>query len=268
MVSKPFCRFQFFLSFFFLYFGLISFVIAGAFFIVVCLFRLIFWWRRGSRKEVPCFYCHSLDLVWTEGWSLFFTWQRADIVAVLMDSRPQFVFTWLALSKLGAISALLNSNQRGLLMALHIFVLSLSGRHGCLFPTCCLMYAGAALWRSVQASSATAIVFGAETREGIDGIIEEVRKSSVALYCEGGSSLHAQNITDELLKYPITAPDRSVRSGLTPDDIWGFIFTRYCFFLPDSMLQPILWSHSSLSKNFNFFKIPVERQDTQRLAAF
>ena len=89
-----------------------------------------------------------------------------------------------------------------------------------------VLSAGAALWRSIQVSSATSIVFGAETREGIDGIIEKVRKNSIALYCEGGPSPHAHDITSELLNYPITAPDRSVRSGLTANDIWGFIFTR------------------------------------------
>jgi len=31
----------------------------------------------------------------------------------MMESRPQIFFTWLALSKIGAISALLNSNQKG-----------------------------------------------------------------------------------------------------------------------------------------------------------
>jgi len=38
--------------------------------------------------------------------------QRGDTVGLLMDNRPQVVFLWLGLAKLGAVTALINNNQR------------------------------------------------------------------------------------------------------------------------------------------------------------
>jgi hypothetical protein len=87
-------------------------------------------------------------------------------------------------------------------------------------------------------SSAKTIVFGAEMNEQVSGILEDIRKDSLTLYCEGGSSPHAQNMTEELASFSTTAPHRSIRNGLTPMDTWGFIFTRFPLLLPFLLLFP------------------------------
>jgi hypothetical protein len=38
--------------------------------------------------------------------------RRGDHLGLLMDNRPQVVFYWLGLTKLGAVTALINNNQR------------------------------------------------------------------------------------------------------------------------------------------------------------
>ena len=38
---------------------------------------------------------------------------KGDVVALLMDNRPEYLFAWLGLPKLGAVVALLNTNLRG-----------------------------------------------------------------------------------------------------------------------------------------------------------
>ena len=39
--------------------------------------------------------------------------QRGDVVAILMENRPEFLFAWLGLAKIGAVSALINTNLLG-----------------------------------------------------------------------------------------------------------------------------------------------------------
>jgi len=86
-------------------------------------------------------------------------------------------------------------------------------------------------------STATVLVYGVEICEPLGAIVAELRKANIALYCEGGPSPHGPNITPVLLEFPSTAPPRSLRKDLTPEDPWGFIFTRFSLHS--------LFSHSS-----------------------
>ena len=38
--------------------------------------------------------------------------QKGDTVALLMENRPEYVSTWLGLSKIGVVTALINHNQK------------------------------------------------------------------------------------------------------------------------------------------------------------
>jgi fatty-acyl-CoA synthase len=38
---------------------------------------------------------------------------RGDVVALLMENRPEFLFAWLGMAKIGAVTALINTNLRG-----------------------------------------------------------------------------------------------------------------------------------------------------------
>jgi fatty-acyl-CoA synthase len=39
--------------------------------------------------------------------------QRGDVVALLMENRPEYLFAWLGMAKIGAVTALINTNLRG-----------------------------------------------------------------------------------------------------------------------------------------------------------
>ena len=41
-----------------------------------------------------------------------FNLKKGDCVAIFMENKPEFVATWLGLSKLGVISALINTNLK------------------------------------------------------------------------------------------------------------------------------------------------------------
>jgi len=52
---------------------------------------------------------------------------KGDIVALAMDTRPEFLIFWAGLAKLGSVTALINTNLRG--QALHFALSSSGARH-------------------------------------------------------------------------------------------------------------------------------------------
>ena len=65
-------------------------------------------------------------------------YRKGDVVAIFMESRPEFVIIWLGLAKIGVISALINFNLRR-----------------------------EALAHCIQISGAKSLIFGAEFTEGL-----------------------------------------------------------------------------------------------------
>jgi len=51
---------------------------------------------------------------------------RGDVVALLMENRPEYLFAWLGMAKLGVVTALINTNLRGTALA---HCISISGAH-------------------------------------------------------------------------------------------------------------------------------------------
>lgn len=64
-------------------------------------------------------------------------YRKGDVVAIFMESRPEFVFLWLGLAKIGVLSALINFNLRMETLA-----------------------------HCIQISEAKAVIFGTELTEG------------------------------------------------------------------------------------------------------
>lgn len=46
-------------------------------------------------------------------WASSIGLQNRDVVALIMDNRPEFIFTWLGLAKCNITTALINTNLRG-----------------------------------------------------------------------------------------------------------------------------------------------------------
>jgi fatty-acyl-CoA synthase len=75
-----------------------------------------------SRPNRPALIGESGSMTWGEldafanrvaHWALREGLSRGDVVALLMENRPEFIGVWLGLSRIGVVSALLNTNLRG-----------------------------------------------------------------------------------------------------------------------------------------------------------
>ena len=75
--------------------------------------------RRGDR---PALIGEESRMTWAEldayanqtaHWALSQGLGRGDVVALLMENRPEYVATWLGLSRVGVVTALLNTHLTG-----------------------------------------------------------------------------------------------------------------------------------------------------------
>jgi fatty-acyl-CoA synthase len=75
-----------------------------------------------SRADRPALIGESGSMTWRDldvfanriaHWALSEGLERGDVVALLMENRPEFVAIWLGLSRVGVVSALLNTNLTG-----------------------------------------------------------------------------------------------------------------------------------------------------------
>jgi acyl-CoA synthetase (AMP-forming)/AMP-acid ligase II len=117
-------------------------------------------------------------------WFLEQGFGAGDVVALLMDNRPEFLFVVMGLNKIGAASALINTN--------------LTGR---------------ALLNAMQASRAKKLLAGSEHLAKLDGVLEELPNLSAErdLYvqCEGGEGGGAGRVIDD----EVAAASSAERSG-------------------------------------------------------
>uniref|UniRef100_A0A1A9WHX4 long-chain-fatty-acid--CoA ligase n=1 Tax=Glossina brevipalpis TaxID=37001 RepID=A0A1A9WHX4_9MUSC len=79
-------------------------------------------------------------------------YKKNDVIGVLLENRPDFVGIWLGLSKIGIITALINTNLRG-----------------------------QSLLHSIVVAKCTAIIYGESFADVVDDIVKEI-PSNVALY--------------------------------------------------------------------------------------
>ncbi|KXJ79609.1 hypothetical protein RP20_CCG028499 [Aedes albopictus] len=106
----------------------------------------IFEGREWTFKEVSDYSNRVANVFHTHGY------KRGDVVGLLLENRPEFVATWLGLSKLGIIIPLINHNLRK-----------------------------NALLHSVTVAKCSALIFGETLREAVSEIAESL-PSSLALY--------------------------------------------------------------------------------------
>jgi fatty-acyl-CoA synthase len=127
---------------------------------------------------------------------------RGDVVGLLMENRPEFVITWLGLAKLGAITALLNTNLRGQPLA-----------------------------HSLALADAKHVVVGAELGGAIESVREHVT-SWPTFWGTGGPVPDARDLDAELLARSPDPIDREVRRGLKAADKLFYIYTSGTTGLP------------------------------------
>ncbi len=134
---------------------------------------------------------------------------RGDVVALLMQNRPEYVSTWAGFSKIGATTALINTN--------------LSGK---------------ALAHAIESGQTRKVIVGSELLDSLDTLDADFR-AQLTLYtmvdpADPSPSLPAdvEDITDALANQPTANPDRSVRKEVCAGDPHVYIYTSGTTGLP------------------------------------
>jgi len=136
-------------------------------------------------------------------------WVTGDVVALLMDNRPEFLITWFGLAKVGVVTALLNTHTRGPLLS-----------------------------HALDATGAQRLIVGSECLEAFESL-EPERIAAVQAWVmrdPAGSETaipeHALDGDALLASMPTGNPDRHVREKLVAGDDLFHIFTSGTTGLP------------------------------------
>ena len=127
---------------------------------------------------------------------------RGDVVGLLMENRPEFVITWLGLAKLGAVTALLNTNLRGQPLA-----------------------------HSLSVADAKHLIVGAELGDALASAREH-SASWPTVWGTSGAVPDARDLDAELATRSPDPIDREVRRGLKAGDKLFYIYTSGTTGLP------------------------------------
>jgi acyl-CoA synthetase (AMP-forming)/AMP-acid ligase II len=134
--------------------------------------------------------------------------KRGDIVAVMMENKPECLFTWTGLAKVGAVAALINNNLRG-----------------------------KPLLHCIKVCNAKALLFGVECYQAVKQIRTEL---TIPLYVQGVevcSEDSTINSVDNAWKELSSAPvPKSLRAGTTYNDACMYIFTSGTTGLPKAAI--------------------------------
>jgi len=125
---------------------------------------------------------------------------QGDTVAVMVENSPEFLYTWIALAKLGCIAALINTQTRG-----------------------------NALAHALQTSESKLLFIGAECLDKLASTESAKGALPTWVFPRAGSEApipaDAQLLSQQLENLPGDNPERALRSGTTGQSILCLIFT-------------------------------------------
>ncbi|HVP29693.1 MAG TPA: long-chain-acyl-CoA synthetase [Myxococcota bacterium] len=127
---------------------------------------------------------------------------RGDVVALFLENRPEYLFLWIGLAKLGAVAALVNTNLRA-----------------------------GPLAHSLRVAGATLHVVGAE----LSGAYAEARaalEEKPPVWVTGGSLSGADDLDVALEAQPETPVGPEARAGLRTRDLLFYVYTSGTTGLP------------------------------------
>jgi len=120
--------------------------------------------------------------------------QKGDVVALLMENRPEFLMAWIGIAQVGGTTALINTNLTG-------------------HP----------LNHSLSISGASKVILGEELLENFQTTNDFI-KSSLQVWIEGGNNnSEYNNLNESLKKLGITMPN--IDYDVTNQDVALYIYT-------------------------------------------
>ncbi|KAG9064966.1 hypothetical protein KI688_002284 [Linnemannia hyalina] len=129
--------------------------------------------------------------------------KRGEIVALFMQNKPEFLFCWLGINKIGATGAFINTNL-----------------------------AGKPLTHSLRTATASILVMDAELPIPISNVLGEVIEMGYNVYSYGGPQQHDFATPIDLSLVSDSALPRSLRKKTTANDIAMLIYTSGTTGLP------------------------------------
>jgi fatty-acyl-CoA synthase len=130
--------------------------------------------------------------------------QRGDVVALLMENRPDYIATWLGLAKLGIVTALLNTAAAGRVLA-----------------------------HALSQTSARGLIVGSECRAALEALSAESLPVLVLERSDGSGAAGEPTAYDRLLdESPTGRPDPAGRGDIAMADTVLLIFTSGTTGLP------------------------------------
>jgi acyl-coenzyme A synthetase/AMP-(fatty) acid ligase len=129
--------------------------------------------------------------------------KRGDIVSLMMLNKPEFIFCWLGINKIGAVGAFINTN--------------LSGKP---------------LTHSLRTATASILILDTELTKPIADSLDEILRMGYTIHTYGDSGHvdFAQPI--DLSQVPAVDTPDHLRRGVTADEIAMLIYTSGTTGLP------------------------------------
>jgi len=135
-------------------------------------------------------------------WALELGVRSGDAVALLMENRPEFLFVWAGLAKIGAVTALLNATQTG-----------------------------KALAHSISISGARHLILGCELGAAYQSAAPFLVQTP-AVWTAGGSLAGTESLDPRLAAAPAQPIGREARAGLKGRDPCFLVYTSGTTGLP------------------------------------
>ncbi|KAG0198617.1 hypothetical protein BGX28_007957 [Mortierella sp. GBA30] len=129
--------------------------------------------------------------------------KRGDIVSLFMQNKPEFLFCWLGLNKIGATGAFINTNLTG-----------------------------KPLTHSLRTATASILIMDAELPTPVYNVLDEILDMGYQIYSYGGPLLHAFAAPMDLSHISEAALPKSLRKRTTANDIAMLIYTSGTTGLP------------------------------------
>ncbi len=164
---------------------------------------------------------------WAQGLGL----KQGDTVALLMENRPEFLFAWLGMAKIGVTTALINTNQQA-----------------------------AALAHSLTISHARHLILGLELADNY-ATAQDRLEEPLTVWATGGPMDGAQDLDAALASQSDAHVGREARPDLRGRDVCFYIYTSGTTGLP----KAARFSHMRMHTAMHGFSGSAEAQESDRM---
>ena len=164
-------------------------------------------------------------------WAQSLGLKRGDVVALLMENRPEYLFAWGGLIKLGITVALINTNLRERSLA-----------------------------HSITISGADHVVLGVEMADNYASALDDMA-GRPTLWATGGRVEGAKDLDEALARQPVTALPADIRKGMTARDKCFYIYTSGTTGLPKAANM----SHQRILTMMHSFAVAMRSTEKDRM---